>query len=104
MEEILSVFIDESGDFGFIKDASKYYLITLVFHNQKLNISSNIEKVKDKPVFHAGPIIRRETPFENTTIEDRKRLFQSIFMFTMSLPIKCRSFSYIKKEYNKMTY
>ena len=100
MEEILSVFIDESGDFGFIKDASKYYLITLVFHNQKLNISSNIEKVKDKPVFHAGPIIRRETPFENTTIEDRKRLFQSIFMFTMSLPIKCRSFSYIKKEYN----
>ena len=24
-----------------------------------LNISSNIEKIKGKPVFHAGPIIRR---------------------------------------------
>ena len=100
MEKILSFFIDESGDFGFIKDASKYYLITLVFHDQKLNIASNIEKIKDKPVFHAGPIIRREPPFENTTIEERKRLFQSIFMFTMSLPINCKSFSYIKKEYN----
>ncbi len=59
MEKILSNFIDESGDFGFIKDASKYYLITMVFHDQKLNISSNIEKIKGKPVFHAGPIIRR---------------------------------------------
>lgn len=100
MEKILSVFIDESGDFGFIKDASKYYLITLVFHDQKDNISSNIERIKDKPVFHAGPIIRREPPFQNTSIEDRKRLFQSIFMFTMGLPIKCKSFSYVKKEYN----
>ena len=60
MEKILSVFIDESGDFGFIKDASKYYLIILVFHDQKDNISSNIERIKDKPVFHAGPIIRRD--------------------------------------------
>ena len=34
MKKILSVFIDESGDFGFIKDASKYYLTTLVFHDQ----------------------------------------------------------------------
>ena len=39
MEKILSVFIDESGDFGFIKDASKYYLITLVFHDQSIDIS-----------------------------------------------------------------
>lgn len=29
MKKILSVFIDESGDFGFIKDASKYYLIII---------------------------------------------------------------------------
>ena len=34
MGKILSVFIDESGDIGFIKDASKYYIITFVMHNQ----------------------------------------------------------------------
>ena len=51
IKKILSVFIDESGDFGFIKDASKYYLTTLVFHDQSIDISSNIEKIKDKPVF-----------------------------------------------------
>ena len=76
MEKILSVFIDDSGDFGFIKDASKYYLITLVFHNQSIDISSNIEKIKDKPVFHAGPIIRREYPFQNKSMEDRKKYFR----------------------------
>lgn len=91
MEKILSVFIDESGDFGFIKDASKYYLITLVFHDQSIDISSNIEKIKDKPVFHAGPIIRREYPFQNESMEDRKKIFQTVFMFTMGLPIKCKS-------------
>lgn len=100
MEKILSIFIDESGDFGFIKDASKYYLITMVFHDQKLNISSNIEKIKGKPVFHAGPIIRREPPFQDSTIEERKKIFQSIFLFAMSLPIKCKTFQFIKKEYN----
>lgn len=36
MQKRVSVFIDESGDFGFIKNASKYYLITLVFHNQSV--------------------------------------------------------------------
>ena len=76
MKKILSVFIDESGDFGFIKDASKYYLITLVFHDQSIDISSIIEKIKDKPVFHAGPIIRREYPFQNESIEDRKKYFR----------------------------
>ena len=45
MKKILSVFIDESGDFGFIKGASKYYLITLVFHKQSIDINSNIEKL-----------------------------------------------------------
>ena len=78
-KKILSVFIDESGDFGFVKDASKYYLITLVFHNQSIDISSNIEKIKDKLVFHAGPIIRREYPFQNESIEDRKKIFQAFF-------------------------
>ena len=56
IKKILSVFIDESGDFGFIKDASKYYLTTLVFHDQSIDISSNIEKIKDKPVFWLFPI------------------------------------------------
>lgn len=51
----------------------------MVFHDQKLNISSNIEKIKGKPVFHAGPIIRREPPFQDSTIEERKKYFNQYF-------------------------
>jgi len=100
VEKVISVFIDESGDFGFVGDASKYYLITFIFHNQKDDISVNINKIKDRPVFHAGPIIRREYPFQNDTLEERKKLLQSIFMFTYSLPIKIKTFFYNKKEFN----
>lgn len=99
MNKYLSIFIDESGDVGFIKDASKYYIITFVIHEQKNDIQSNINKIKDYPTFHAGPIIRREYPFQNVDIIERKKIFQTIFMFTLGLPIKSNSFCYEKKEF-----
>ena len=34
----LSVFIDESGDFGEYDDQAPYYIITMVFHDQSLPI------------------------------------------------------------------
>ncbi|MDD7315466.1 MAG: DUF3800 domain-containing protein [Bacilli bacterium] len=80
MKKILSIFIDESGDVGFIKAASKYYIITFVMHNQSNEIKSNIEKIKDFPIFHAGPIIRREYPFDYMKMKDRKKYF-NLFSF-----------------------
>lgn len=100
MKKILSIFIDESGDVGFIKAASKYYIITFVMHNQSNEIKSNIEKIKDFPIFHAGPIIRREYPFDYMKMKDRKKIFQAIFIFTLSLPIKIFSFCYEKKDFD----
>lgn len=40
----LSIFIDESGDFGEIQERPAYYLVTMVFHNQAVAISKEIEK------------------------------------------------------------
>lgn len=37
----LSVFIDESGDFGEIKERPAYYLVTFVFHNQDNGIENS---------------------------------------------------------------
>ena len=102
--EVLSIFIDESGDFGFIKDASKYYIITLVFHEQQKNIVTNIKKIQDQPVFHAGPIIRREFPFQNESMETRKKIFQRIFLFAIGLPIQCKTFVYNKKDFKQDIY
>lgn len=36
----LSVFIDESGDFGFYEHHAPYYIITLVFHDQMVSMIS----------------------------------------------------------------
>ena len=65
----LSIFIDESGDFGTYDIRSPYYIITMVFHDQSCDISEPIAKLRrdlsnlgidpDHSV-HTGPIIRRE--------------------------------------------
>ena len=62
----LSVFIDESGDFGEITERPAYYLVTLLFHDQKNEIASNVKKLEestknsgfDFEYIHMGPVIR----------------------------------------------
>ena len=42
-EKILSVFVDESGDFGSYESHTPYYLVSLVLHNQDVDISEDIK-------------------------------------------------------------
>ena len=42
-EKILSVFIDESGDFGPYEIHAPYYLVSMILHNQNIDISENIK-------------------------------------------------------------
>ena len=96
MKKVISVFVDESGDFGFVGDASKYYVVTFVFHNKKDDISENINKINSCPVFHAGPLIRREYPFQDFSFQERKKLIQKMFIFMLGLPIKVKTFIFLK--------
>jgi hypothetical protein len=48
----LSIFIDESGDFGEITERPAYYLVTLLFHDQKNEITTNVKKLEDS-IFHS---------------------------------------------------
>ena len=41
----LSIFVDESGDFGEYQPHSPYYIVTMVIHEQEKSISENIEKL-----------------------------------------------------------
>lgn len=41
----LSIFIDESRDFGELKEKPSYYLVTMVFHEQNENIDDEIRKL-----------------------------------------------------------
>lgn len=99
MMKVLSVFIDESGDTGFEYGASKYYVVSLVFHKQNNDISSQLNKFKDDPVFHVGPIIRREDEFKEMGLSERKRYLNKILILYTILPIMHKEFVYKKKEF-----
>ena len=100
-EKVLSVFIDESGDFGPYEAHSPYYLISMILHNQNTDISENIKSFNSHLLnlgyphhaIHTGPLIRRESIYSNDFIEDRKRLFNALFSFARKLDFK---YSYIK--------
>lgn len=82
-EKVLSVFIDESGDFGAFDKHAPFYLVALVFHDQSIDINNNIESLEEhlkmlgypRHAVHTGPLIRRESVYRNDLMEDRKRLF-----------------------------
>ena len=44
-ENVLSIFIDESGDFGPYEHHTPYYLVAMVLHNQSVSIESNIQEL-----------------------------------------------------------
>ncbi len=41
----LSIFVDESGDFGEYEKHAPYYIVTMVFHDQSVDISEHIHKL-----------------------------------------------------------
>ncbi len=45
-EKVLSVFIDESGDFGQYNPTSPNYYVAMVLYNQEIDISKNIEALE----------------------------------------------------------
>lgn len=94
-EKILSVFIDESGDFGAYDRHAPFYLVSMVFHDQRSDIRENIQ-VLDQHLntlgyhdhaIHTGPIIRRESVYVNEQMEERKKLFNALFNFSRKLDV-----------------
>ena len=91
----LSIFIDESGDFGEITERPAYYLVTLLFHDQKNEIASNVKKLEDSTknsgfdfeYIHTGPVIRREDVFSGLSIDERRKLLFKMLNFIVSSPI-----------------
>ena len=93
---ILSCFIDESGDFGPYDFHSPYYYVTMVLHDQDDDITDKIQGLDYRTsnlgytthAIHTGPLIRRESIYENDLMENRKHLFNVLYYFTIHLPIK----------------
>lgn len=96
----LSIFIDEAGDVGTYDPetnpiSDRYYLITLVFHDQNKPIDSQIEFLKNRlandgftaEAVHSGPLIRKEPPFRYYSSEDVFHILQDMLFFLKKSPI-----------------
>ncbi|MCD8119072.1 MAG: DUF3800 domain-containing protein [Lachnospiraceae bacterium] len=102
----LSVFIDESGDFGEYDYHSPYYIIAMVFHDQEENIQPAVLKLNQELSYlgmnnlciHTGPIIRKEEIYKNLSIEERRRIFNKMVAFIRQANIRYKCF-YIEKKH-----
>lgn len=102
----LSVFIDESGDFGEYDYHSPYYIITMVFHNQSNDISGNIQRLDEALSYlglknhciHTGPIIRKEEDYKYLSVQERRQILNKMVAFVRQLDIQYKCF-YIEKKH-----
>lgn len=102
----LSIFVDESGDFGPYNSKTPYYIITMLIHDQAKDIHSQVLSLEDKIqslgydkgfVIHTAPLIRREDVFANESPNKRRALFTSLFFFTIKSPVQYKYFIFEKK-------
>ena len=102
----LSVFIDESGDFGYYEFHAPFYIVTFVFHDQSINITENINhlnsKVKNSGLpdytVHAGPLIRRENEYSHLSLLKRKQIFNFLYNFARTTDITYHAIIAEKKQ------
>lgn len=89
----LSLFCDESGSDGL---DSRWYLLTLVAHDQGDGIGESIvsyeRSLADKGLpdvaFHASPLMNGKDAYKDMPIETRKRLLSSFRVFFRHLPVR----------------
>lgn len=102
----LSIFIDESGDFGEYSSHAPYYLITFVFHEQNLSIKSQLESFEKSLrengypkdfYIHTGPVIRKEYIFNKFSLRERRFLISKLFSFFRKTKVSHKTFI-IKKN------
>lgn len=106
----LSIFVDESGDFGEYKSHSPYYIVTMVLHDQSKDIRSEIQKLDSEledlgyknHVVHTEPLIRREEDYQNLSPNERRSIFTKLYYFTFKCKIQYKSFTFHKKEFENV--
>ena len=105
----LSIFVDESGDFGEYSHHSPYYIITMIFHEQDKDIKNNIEILNQGLknlgydtdfAIHTEPLIRREEIFQNKSPNERRALFSKLFYFVMKSDISYKTFVFSKRQFD----
>ena len=104
--KVLSIFVDESGDFGDYAEHSSYYIISMILHDQSIDITKDVDWLESKLAdlgypnhcMHSGPIIRNEQEYRKDTLDNRRKLLKEIMVFFRHLEISCKTIAIEKKH------
>ncbi len=107
-ERTLSVFVDESGRFQCPDIASRFYIISLVLHDQSSKIDKAVRGLDtsframhlNNVCFHAGPLIRQEKSYAVLDWEFRYRIFAAMMAFARKTNFKFHCLTVDKKFCN----
>lgn len=102
----LSVFIDESGDFGKYDPKAPFYIIGMVLHDQRRDISLQVKTLNSalketaltRDFVHVGPLIRRENEYKDLSVAERLRILRRLIKFTTKVDFSWEAFTVEKKH------
>lgn len=106
----LNIFIDESGDFGFVKGSSDLYAISFTLHESSNSIENELKYLNRKldelnydGMIHLAYLIAKRGDYSHFDFEKRKSIFWAIFYFSSRVKVKIRTVIIDKKYINKKT-
>ena len=104
----LSVFVDESGDFGEYSTRSPYYIVSMIFHEQNIDIKNHIQHLDSKlnnlkyniHAIHTEPLIRSEENYYGIPANDRRKILYELYYFALKCNISFKTFINEKFKYS----
>lgn len=102
----LSIFVDESGDFGQYDFRSPYYIIAMVIHDQNESIDQNLRDLERNlselgfphHCVHVGPAIRQEYEYADISMDVRRKIIKRMMAFIRHTNINFHTV-YIEKKH-----
>lgn len=104
----LNIFIDESGDFGFVKGSSDLYAVSFTLHESADSMENELKYLNRKlsdlnynGMIHLAYLVAKRGDYSHFDLEKRKSIFWAIFYFSNRVKVKIRTVIIDKKYINK---
>ena len=103
----LNIFIDESGDFGFVEGSSELYAVSFTIHESENSITNGLQYLNESlnkqnynGMLHLAYLIAKRDEYSSFTLEQRQKIFWTIFNFARKVPVKLKTIILDKRYMN----
>jgi hypothetical protein len=103
----LSLFIDESGDFGSYNSLTPYYIVSIVLHDQSHGIGAQMTHLNDDLIrnniriasIHTRPLLRHEGEYRDLTIGEQRYLLSRLYLFARKCELRYKVLVFERRNY-----